>query len=204
MTTNKMRVGVFCESSGVVRNAFRKRGHDAWSIDILPADDNSPYHLQMDALLAVQLGWDLGIFHPPCTFLCNSGVRWLFADGRSNGQPLTFANRNEKRWQQMKDAEKFFNDCCNANIDKVCVENPISHGHCQLVPFTQYIQPWQFGHGETKKTGLVLKNLPKLQPTKIVTGRDPVVHHASPGPDRWKLRSKTYQGIADAFAEQWG
>lgn len=194
-----MRVLVACEFSGVVREAFRARGHDAWSCDLLPAEDGSEFHLQCDVLLhGIQLrpGWDLMIAHPPCTYLANSGVRWLVRDGKFDAVRLSHMDDAISFWRQLRDAP----------IDRIAIENPIPHKHARFKMgcYDQVIQPWQFGHGETKATCLWLKNLPKLVPTNIVSGRTPRVHHASPGPDRWKERSRTLTGIADAMAEQWG
>lgn len=189
------RVIIGCESSGVVRRAFRRLGHDAWSCDVLPADDGDSHHFQMDvlALLMVER-FDLGLFHPPCTYLCNSGVRWLKTE--------------PGRWEKMLAGADFFRRLYDAPIPRVAVENPVMHNHARnatgLGKPTQYIQPWQFGHGERRATGLWLRNLPKLVPTNVVAGRTPRVHHASPGPDRWKLRSITLEGHAAAMAAQWG
>lgn len=182
-----MRVLVACEFSGVVRRAFAKRGHDAWSCDLLPSDDDSLNHLQIDVLKVLKLEWDLMIAHPPCTHLAVSGARWF----------------KDKQAEQ-KEAIDFFMALINAPIPKIAVENPISIMSTKYRKPDQIIQPWQFGHGETKATCLWLKNLPKLQPTDIVEGREARVHKLPPSPDRWKLRSITYQGIADAMAEQWG
>lgn len=176
-----------CEFSGVVRRAFAKRGHDAWSCDLLPSDDDSLNHLQIDVLKVLKLEWDLMIAHPPCTHLAVSGARWF----------------KDKQAEQ-KEAIDFFMALINAPIPKIAVENPISIMSTKYRKPDQIIQPWQFGHGETKATCLWLKNLPKLQPTNIVEGREARVHKLPPSPDRWKLRSITYQGIADAMAEQWG
>lgn len=196
-----MKVLIACEFSGVVREAFRARGHDAWSCDLLPAEDSSEFHLRANARHWIDDPWDLMIAHPPCTYLTNSGVRWLYKGGKlENG-------RDEKRWQDLAQAALFFRRMLEAPIARICVENPIMHGYArELVEAdpAQIIQPWQFGHGETKATGLWLKNLPPLIPTDIVDGREPRVHHASPGPDRWKERSRTLAGIAAAMAEQWG
>ena len=197
-----MRVLIACEFSGVVRDAFRARGHDAWSCDLLPSESN-PFpppdkgpHFQVDALAVAEdpayYGeWNLMIAHPPCTFLANSGVRWL-------------AN-NPERMRAMQHAAWFFKSLCSVErIPRIAVENPIPHRYAQLPPYTQIIQPWQFGHGEIKATCLWLKNLPPLVPTSIVEGRHARVHRASPGPDRWKERSRTLPGIAAAMADQWG
>jgi hypothetical protein len=189
-----MRVLVGCETSGRVREAFKKRGHDAISVDLLPSDDNSGDHYIGDVRAVINhFGpWDIGIFHPPCTRLCNSGVRWL---------------HERDLWAEMREACSLFLACLNAPIPRVAVENPVMHKHAREIigrgaDFS--IQPWQFGHGETKRTCFWTRNLPPLVPTKIVTGRLPVVHKMAPSEDRWKKRSVTYQGIADAIAEQWG
>jgi hypothetical protein len=187
-----MRVLIGCESSGAVRRAFRALGHDAWSCDVLPADDGDPHHIQGDVREAMGMGWDLGIFHPPCTRLCNSGVRWL-------------AERD--LWAEMREGAALFLACLNAPIDRVAVENPVMHGHARKIigrraDFT--VQPWQFGHGETKRTCFWTRGLPNLIATDVVAGREARIHKASPGPDRWKLRSVTYPGIAAAMAAQWG
>lgn len=187
-----MRVLVACEYSGVVREAFRARGHEAWSCDLLPADDGNQYHHQGDALPLLCEDWDLLIAHPPCTRLCNSGVRWL---------------HERDLWDDMREGANLFLDFLNAPIPRIAVENPVMHKHAREIigrgpDFT--IQPWQFGHGEVKRTCFWTKGLPPLQPTNIVEGRAPRVHHASPGKDRWKERSTTLPGIAAAMAEQWG
>ena len=184
---------VACEYSGRVRQAFRDRGHDAWSCDLLPAEDESEFHYQCD-IWSVPLGyghhWDLMIAHPPCTYLSSSGERWL--------------KGNPERQQARVDAVQFFRDLWEWPIERIAMENPIGTLSRQIRKPDQIIQPWQFGHGETKATCLWLKNLQPLKPTNIVDGREPKVHRMSPGPDRWKERSRTYQGIADAMAEQWG
>lgn len=195
-----MRVLVACEFSGIVRDAFIARGHYAKSVDLLPTERPGP-HYQGDILDFIKStnGWDLMIAHPPCTYLTNSGVRWLY--GGKGTVP------DEERWYHMEQAAIFFYRLLNANIPKIAVENPVMHRYAVEIigrKQDQIIQPWQFGHGETKGTGLWLENLPKLVPTNIVEGRKPRVHYASPGPSRWKERSITYQGIADAMAEQWG
>ena len=181
-----MKVLVACEFSGIVREAFRSKGHDAWSCDLLPTEipgqhyQGSIYHILHD-------GWDLMIAHPPCTHLAVSGARWF----------------KDKQLEQ-QDALQFVAGLLNAPIAKIALENPISIISTRFRKPDQINHPWQFGHGETKATCLWLKNLSLLQPTNIVEGRIPRVHHASPGPDRWKERSRTYQGIAEAMAEQWG
>jgi len=189
-----MRVLVACEFSGVVRNAFRRMGHEAWSCDLLPADDWSDFHIQGDARDILADGWDLlMVAHPPCTRLCNSGVRWL-------------AERN--LWGELDEAADLFSAFWNAPIERIAVENPVMHRHAKerirnYSEPAQSVQPWQFGHGETKRTCLWLRNLPPLKPTCIVDGRTPRVHRMPPGPNRWKERSRTFTGIADAMAQQW-
>lgn len=177
-----------CEFSGAVRRAFRDRGHDAWSCDLLPAEDGSEFHIQDDALRSMRWwDWDLMIAHPPCTHLAVSGARWF----------------KDKQNEQVE-ALQFVRNLMGAPIKRICIENPISIISSRIRKPDQIIQPWMFGHGETKATCLWLKNLPPLKPTNIVDGRDPKVHRMPPGPNRWKERSRTYQGIADAMAEQWG
>lgn len=197
----KPRMLVACEFSGVVRRAFRAKGWDAWSCDLLPSEDDSPHHIQGDVTTILDDGWDLIIAHPPCTYLCNSGVRWLSSGGKLNP---------ERHHAMMRGCDLFahiyFADC-----PRIAIENPVMHKYAKdylqsawkIPSFTQSIQPWQFGVGETKRTCLWLQNLPPLRETRIVAGRNPKVHHASPGPDRWKLRSVTCDGIAQAMAEQW-
>jgi site-specific DNA-cytosine methylase len=185
-----MRVLVACEYSGRVREAFRKRGHDAWSCDLLDSEDNSRFHIKDDVSYWLDgRAWDLLIAHPPCTDLAVSGARHFpakIADGRQQAS-LAFV-------QALMDAP----------IEKIALENPISIISSRIRKPDQIIQPWQFGHGETKATCLWLKNLPKMVPTDIVEGREAKVHRMAPGPNRWKERSRTYQGIANAMAEQWG
>jgi hypothetical protein len=153
----------------------------------------------LDLLQRSYQPWDLMIAHPPCTFLCNSGARWLYG-----GKGTV---RNEARWQSMIDGALFFLGLLEADVPRIAVENPVMHGHAKTIIGRgpdQIIQPWMFGHGEKKGTGLWLKNLPLLKPTNVVSGRVPRVHFAAPGPNRWKERSITLTGIADAMAEQWG
>jgi hypothetical protein len=182
-----MRVLVACEFSGIVRNAFRRERHDAWSCDILPAEDGSPCHIQGDVRDHLSGRWDLMIAHPPCTHLAVSGARWF----------------KEKKVEQ-EAALEFVARLLAAPIPRIALENPISIISSKIRKPDQIIQPWQFGHGEVKATCLWLKGLPKLEPTNIVEGRTPRVHYASPGPDRWKERSRTMIGIAEAMADQWG
>lgn len=182
-----MKVLVACEFSGIVREAFRKRGHDAWSCDLLPTEILGQ-HIQDDVLKHLDDGWDLMIAHPPCTHLAVSGARWF----------------KNKRKEQI-DAVSFFSSLLYAqNIPKIAIENSIGIISTWLRKPDQIIQPWQFGHGETKATCLWLKGLPKLIPTNIVDGREARIHRMPPSKNRWKERSRTYQGIADAMAEQWG
>ena len=197
-----MKVLVACEFSGIVREAFASRGHHTVSCDLLPTErptSANSEHYQGDVRDILHLEpWDLLIAHPPCTYLTNSGVRWLYKGGRKgNGW-------DEALLLEMEKARHFFLALWNANIPRICVENPVPHGLARLPGFTQSVQPWQFGHGEVKRTCLWLKNLPPLVHTNKVGGRYPRVHRESPGEDRWKKRSITYQGIADAMAEQWG
>ena len=184
-----MNVLVGCEYSGRVRQAFRDRGHDAWSCDLLPSEDDSPFHIQGDVLALLGNGWDLAIFHPPCTHLAVSGARHFpekIADGRQ------------------QEALEFVRILLDAPIPRIALENPVSIISSRIRKPDQVIQPYMFGHGETKATCLWLKNLPKLVPTQIVSGREPRIHKMAPGPDRWKERSRTYPGIAQAMAMQWG
>jgi len=177
---------VACEFSGVVREAFAKRGHDAWSCDLLPTDIPGQ-HIQGDVLEILNNGWDLMIAHPPCTHLAVSGARWF-----------------KDKQKEQQEALEFVRKLLDAPIHRIALENPVSIISTKIRKPDQIIQPWQFGHGETKKTCLWLKNLPKLVPTNIVDGREGRVWKLPPSEDRWKKRSITYQGIADAMAEQWG
>lgn len=181
-----MRVLVACEFSGVVRDAFIAKGHDAMSCDLLPTERLGP-HYQGDVFDVIGDNWDLMIAHPPCTHLCVSGARWF----------------KEKKEEQAQ-AVDFFMALVSADIPKIATENPVGIMSTRYRKPDQYIQPWEYGHGETKKTCLWLKNLPLLAPTNIVEGRDNRIHRLPPTADRGKLRSETYQGWADAFAGQWG
>ena len=186
-----MKVLVACEYSGTVRDAFRAKGHAAWSVDLLPTDGDPQYHYQTDVLEVLGMGWDLMVAHPPCTYLANSGVRWL--------------HTQEGRWDLMDEGREFFMALLQADIPKIAVENPIPHGHANLPPYSQLIQPYDFGHNESKATCLWLKGLGPLMSTVLVRSDiQQTVHMLPPGPDRWKLRSATFQGIADAMAHQWG
>src|SRR5262245_58780661 len=196
------KVLVACEFSGTVRDSFLARGHDAWSCDLLPAETNSNRHIRGDVREVLTWGWDLlMVAHPPCTRLCNSGVRWLSVPPA--GKTV------EQMQQELREGAALFSDFWNAPIERICIENPVMHKHAKelivnYTEFTQSIQPWQFGHGETKRTCFWLKNLPKLKPTKIVEGREQRVFKMPPGPDRWKERSRFFTGVAQAMADQWG
>ena len=181
-----MRVLVACEYSGTVRDAFIARGHDAMSCDLLPTERPGPHH-QGSVLDILDDGWDLMIAHPPCTHLAVSGARWWQGKQEEQQQALAFVHL-----------------LMAAPIPRIAIENPISKISTAIRKPDQIVQPWQFGHGETKATCLWLKRLPKLVPTQVVDGREARIHKMSPGPDRWKERSRTYQGIADAMASQWG
>jgi hypothetical protein len=210
-----VRVLVACEYSGIVREAFKRRGHDAWSCDLL--DTEIPgQHYKCDILNILNDKWDLMIAHPPCTYLTNAGVRHLHSNVTSkNGVRAKI--HGLARMIEMKKAADFFNALFTANIPKICVENPIPHKYARAIigQYTQIIHPWQHGHFESKATCLWLKGLEPLKPTNIV-GPPPKnmtatqkkdwhrVHYCSPGKDRWKERSRTFTGIANAFAKQWG
>ena len=181
-----MNVLVACEFSGVVRDAFRARGHDAVSCDLIPSEKPGP-HIQEDVRLQLDDGWDLMIAHPPCTYLASSGARW-FKDHT--------ILQHAALW--------FVMELFAAPIKKKALENPIGIISTQIRKPDQIIQPWQFGHGETKATCLWLEELPLLKPTRIVEGREPRIHHMAPSPTRSKERSRTYTGIAEAMASQWG
>jgi hypothetical protein len=182
-----MKVLVACEFSGIVRDAFTRRGHEAWSCDLLPSERPGGKHIQGNVLDRFDEGWDVMIAFPPCTHLAVSGARWF-----------------KDKQQEQEDAKRFFMFFVNAHIPKIAIENPIGIMSTYYRKPDQIIQPWWFGHGETKAICLWLKNLPKLEPTNIVEGRTPRVHYESPGKNRWKNRSRTMQGIAHAMAEQWG
>ena len=183
-----MKVLVACEYSGRVRDAFAAKGHEALSCDLLPSDAPGN-HYQGDVFDVLGYGWDLMIAHPPCTHLAVSGARH-------------FAAKRESGVQQ--EALEFVRKLLDAPIPKIALENPVSIISSHIRKPDQIIQPWMFGHGETKATCLWLKGLPKLTPTNIVNGREDRVHRLPPSADRWKIRSTTYQGIANAMAEQWG
>lgn len=187
-----LRVLIGCEFSGTVREAFRKWGYDAWSCDILPAEDNSEYHIQNDVRKVLHDDWDLGIFFPPCTHICVSGAVWF----------------KQKTWQQ-ESALDFVSRLMVAPIPRIAIENPIGVISSKIKKPEQIVNPWEFGHEESKKTCLWLKNLPKLIPTKIMEIRNKNLtpsgqNKLTPSPTRWMERSRTYSGIAEAMADQWG
>jgi site-specific DNA-cytosine methylase len=181
------RVLVACEFSGRVRDAFRLRGHDAWSCDLLPCEADPQWHYQCDVRDVLWLGWDMLIAHPPCTHLAVSGARWW-----------------KDKLDEQAEAIEFCRWLLDADVPRIAMENPIGKLSSAIRKPDQIIQPWQFGHGETKATCLWLKGLPPLTHTHVVDGREARVHRMPPSADRWKLRSLTYPGIADAMADQWG
>ena len=181
-----MRVLIACEFSGAVRDAFARRGHHAMSCDLLSPETDG-LHYQGDVRDILNDGWDMMISHPPCTHLAVSGARWF-----------------KDKQQEQQEALAFVRALMAAPIERIAIENPISIISSKIRKPDQIIHPWQFGHGETKSTCLWLKNLQKLKPTNIVEGREARIHKMPPSPDRWKERSKTYQGIAEAMADQWG
>jgi hypothetical protein len=185
-----MRVLVGCEYSARVRDAFRKHGHDAWSCDLLPCERDPAFHIQAPLETLLDQGWDLMVAHPPCTYLATSGM-WATTSGK----------RDPALTHQALDFVRLLMD---APIPRWCIENPVSVISSAIRQPDQIIQPWQFGHGEVKTTCLWLHNLPKLKPTSYAEGREARVHLMPPSPDRWKERSRTYQGIADAMGDQWG
>lgn len=182
-----MRVLIACEFSGAVRRAFADKGHDCWSCDLMASEDGSEKHITGNVIDILDDGWDLMIAHPPCTHLAVSGARWF----------------KEKQSEQLE-ALKFVETLMNAPIERIAIENPISIISSKIRKPDQIIQPWMFGHGETKATCLWLKNLPKLMATNIVDGRENRIHRMPPSADRWKERSRTFSGIAAAMAGQWG
>ena len=188
-----MKVLIACEFTGVVRDAFSKRGHEAWSCDII-GSERPGNHIVCDVLEVLDQGWDLMIAHPPCTYLANSGVRHLHTD--------------PKRWIKLFEASDFFKALLSAPIERIAIENPIMHKYGKRLigcgNATQIIQPYQFGHGEQKATCLWLKNLPLLRGTNEVEGREQRIWKMCPSKNRSRERSRTYTGIAQALAEQWG
>lgn len=206
-----LRVLIGCETSGVVRRAFAARGHDVWSCDLLPSEDRSNRHIIGDVRDILDDGWDLlAVMHPPCTRLCNSGVRWLRKP--PPGKTL------DQMWAELDVGAALFSACWNAPIPRVAVENPVMHRYAKerivnFRPAAQTVQPWWFGEPFFKATGLYLRGLPELRPTnrlvppKAGTAEHKAwsaIHRASPGKDRWRIRSRTFNGIAEAMADQWG
>jgi hypothetical protein len=193
------RVLIACEYSGRMRQAFAERGHEVTSCDLLPAEDGSPDHYTGDVFDLIDAhNFDLMIAHPPCTYLANSGVRWLY-----NGD----GTLNEARWANMREGATFFHDLLTANIPHIAVENPVMHKHALAIvgrKASQFVQPWQHGDGETKATGFWLKGLAPMPPSNVVEGREQRVWKLPPSADRWKERSRTYPGIAAAAAAWWG
>jgi hypothetical protein len=192
-----MKILIACEYSGIVRDAFAAKGHDAWSCDILPTETLGN-HIQDNVLKHLDKDWDMMIAHPPCTYLSNAGARFLYPKGKLN----------EDRYKLGLKAKEFFSILYNAQINKICVENPISSKIFALPEYSQIIQPYEYGHPIQKRTCLWLKNLPKLKPTNITCKRQstkiPGNWFNKGGKDRQKNRSKFFKGIADAMAEQWG
>ena len=180
-----MKILIACEFSGIVREAFSKNGHYAISCDLLPTEITGP-HYRCDISHVIDNGWDMMIAFPPCTHLSVSGARWF-----------------SKKQKEQKEAIEFFMNLANADIPKIAIENPIGIMSTKWRKPDQIIQPWQYGHGETKSTCLWLKNLPLLKPTNVVEDREARIHKMPPSEDRGKLRSITYKGIADAMADQW-
>ncbi len=186
-----MKILIACEFSGMVRDSFIRAGHDAISCDILPTERAGP-HILGDVVAELQKPWDLVIAHPPCTRLCNSGVRWL---------------HERNLWEELKSGAEFFLKCLNANAPRIAVENPVMHKYAiEIIGRKQNfcVQPWEHGEPYTKRTCFWTKGLPDITPTKIVSGREAAVHYESPSKNRWKKRSRTYSGIAEALAQQWG
>ena len=189
MKQNKKRVLVACEYSARVRDAFRAKGFDAWSCDLLDCEGDPQWHIKGDVFRVIKFDWDLLVAHPPCTHLSVSGARHFAAKKASGVQD---------------EALDFVRALLDAPVHHIALENPISIISSRIRKPDQIIQPWQFGHGETKATCLWLKNLPLLTPADIVEGREQRIHLMPPGPDRWKERSRTFTGIAQAMADQWG
>lgn len=201
-----MDVLIGAEFSGVVRDAFLARGHNAYSVDLLPTRSRPDRHFQCDVRELLGEAWDLFIVHLPCTYFTNASVRWFTT---IPAKPKPNVKYGADRWVALDDAAAVWNDVVakSAHIPKMAMENPIPHKYARayIGPYTQTIQPYQFGHDESKRTCLWLRGLPQLQTTKFIPPPyKQSVHEASPGPDRWAVRSVTFQGIADAMAEQWG
>jgi hypothetical protein len=228
--TRSLRVLIGCATSCVALDAFLARGHDAWQCDILPADRPTNRHIQGDIRDVLADGWDLLIVsNPPCTRLCNSGVRWLTEPPKNCPREATEAEarawphmtRDERlalMWAHLDRGADLFRACWQAPVDRVAVENPVMNPHARArlpvdLPRPHIVQPWWFGDPAFKATGLYLRGLPELEPTDKLTPPAPgtdehkrwsAVHRAPPGPERWKIRSKTFQGMAEAWADQWG
>lgn len=194
-----MKVLVACEFSGTVREAFSRKGHDAWSCDLMPSEI-SGQHIQGDVLSVLGDGWDLMIAHPPCTYLTVSANKWYRDQPPRESGALVGHERREAR----KAAVDFFLKLMSCDIPKIAIENPIGVLSTLYRKPSQVVQPWQFGHGETKATCLWLRGLQKLEPTCIASERKQKMHLLPKTADRWKIRSRTYQGIANAMADQWG
>ena len=198
---SNMKILVACEESQIVTKAFRAKGHEAFSCDIIPCSGGHPeWHIQDDVLKHLNNGWDMMIAHPPCTYLTISANKWYKDQPPRKSGTLVGAARREAR----EEAVEFFMQLMTADIERIAVENPIGVMSTRYRKPDQVIQPWQYGHGETKATCLWLKNLPVLQPTNVVDGREQRMHRLPNTPERAKLRSKTFPGIAEAFADQWG
>ena len=200
-----MKLLVLCETSNKVSQAFRNKGHEVWSLDIEDNDVDQTWHIKtdLDAMLNTPDTWydwwkqfDMIIAHPPCTYLCNSGVTWLYHDSKDMTK--------EQRWREMAKAVDRYHNIRELPVDKLVIENPRSHKHAIGKFYDQIIHPWEHGHGESKATGLYVKGVPLLKPSNVVEGREQRLHKLPPSKDRGKLRSETYQGIADAMADQWG
>ena len=190
-----MRVLVACEFSGIVRDAFIAKGHDAMSADLLPTQSEGPHYLG-DVRDVLYDGWDMVIAHPPCRYLSNAGVRWMMGpDGLID----------DVRWMQMLEAVEFFR-LFQGCAPRVCIENPKPHGYAshRMGKESQVVHPWMFGHEEQKRTHLWLENLPPLTATKVMSVRDAWIPDVVPGAEQWKRRSITYTGLAEAMADQWG
>jgi len=193
-----IKVLIACEYSGIVRDAFRAKGHDAWSCDLEATESNPKYHIQGDVLKIINDGWDMMIAHPPCTFLTNAANRWLYEDC-STGTA-------EDRHLDREKAIDFFNELLDAPIEKIAIENPFPHPYVikHVGRICDYVQPYNFGEPQTKGIYLWLKNLPPLMSTMIEQKREPLVHSMAPGPNRQKERSRFFKGVAEAMASQWG
>lgn len=197
-----MKILIACEFSGIVREAFKAKGHDTWSCDLYLDTEISGQHIKGDVFEILNDGWDMMIGFPPCTYIANSGVQHL--------------HKEKGRWDKMHKARNFFLTLLNAPINKIAIENPVPHGYAKLPKYSQIIQPYEYGHFLQKRTCLWLKNLPLLSPEKIVDKGPCYINKngksngslwyqiLTPGKDRWKIRSRTFPGIAKAMANQWG